>query len=935
MGPSLTVPRLFSYRISAEEATRTAKSQAEKLSYNVACQITTSLGGLGPSIGTEVNFARLRERAANLQKQVNMGTQMLNLAYDGKNASEQREKEQSIRVDKILEQLAEANKRREPTIVNTAPLKPGLDVGLILTKCMQAGASLVAEQSRVSQKDGELQNKSTEIVALNEKLQTLHTEFEASQASLAVFQGQDQRLRGQADAVVQENIALKEQLEKLESSSLQATIVPGLVNDLAAKDAELAQLRPQAVKVDEMAQILTGKDAELKQLRLEAAKVPLLIEDLNVKHKELNQQRFEAAKVPKLDHELFKLRGKAATMSQLEEKVVSTEAQLNELRPKADQFEAMNALNILLQSNIHDHENTIQLLEQQLADLNAQLGLVERTAAEATEMQKKNTAFQREATSLKENIQSLENDLNESRHSVQEVETLQKEVAALKFDWGKYDQLKKDFTAQKDVHAKHLAHVAGLQSKLDKAQARCSQVPDLQGQLGELSQECGSLSQQLSEATKASEGCQTLQEEIEQKTDEIILLKSELKKYEETSLRPLDAREESRQKSGQLTASGEQITKLHEYQRLPDLEKPEIYSAEKADPRQQTMLDLRDRTHREEPPHASDRLQSDPFAVRQDAPRRETADGRSNTVGKGVQTRNSYHEAKIPTKDTNSTREIPDSQPRISSLVVSSSPLSELENTSYFGRQDVRGGHPPSSSYGGDPMLLEDFELVEDILKESRVDSSVDVGLSQRQSHESVGYGDASSRTIVPDQGTRLSSRLRSVLSSRVVQESKTKERRPSRLNIVPSSRTVVAHQGTRLGSRRLQSKTSTQFIEGTQSQERPSTPMASSSPAGPLKHLPNSGVKRPRLDSMEATPKRLKRAPADLEVRTTSNRPTSSGTQIIEPESARPTRISLPSGSPKGSVTGAHAPASKKRGGRKTSKGTKSERYAERFSHK
>jgi hypothetical protein len=76
---------------------------------------------------------------------------------------------------------------------------------------------------------------------------------------------------------------------------------------------------------------------------------------------------------------------------------------------------------------------------------------------------------------------------------------------------------------------------------------------------------------------------------------------------------------------------------------------------------------------------------------------------------------------------------------------------------------------------------------------------------------------------------------------------------------------------------------------------------------------------------------------PADLEVRTTSNRPTSSGTQITEPESARPTRVSLPSGSRKESVIGANAPApGKKRGGRKTSKkGSKSERYAERFSDK
>jgi hypothetical protein len=144
----------------------------------------------------------------------------------------------------------------------------------------------------------------------------------------------------------------------------------------------------------------------------------------------------------------------------------------------------------------------------------------------------------------------------------------------------------------------------------------------------------------------------------------------------------------------------------------------------------------------------------------------------------------------------------------------------------------------------------------------------------------------------------------------------------------------------TRVGG--LRSGVSSQVIQETQSQEqRASTPnVESSSPAGPPKHLPNSAIKRPRVDPIEATQstqsnsKRLRRTPANLEV-SVPKRPMSSSTQITEPETTRGNRVSLPRGSRKGSVIGANAPTpGKAQGGRKSRKNSKSDKYSQRFNH-
>lgn len=245
-------------------------------------------------------------------------------------------------------------------------------------------------------------------------------------------------------------------------------------------------------------------------------------------------------------------------------------------------------------------------------------------------------------------------------------------------------------------------------------------------------------------------------------------------------------------------------------------------------------------------------------------------------------------------------------------LLATSSPLSEIETTSYFDhlagntqkhRQAIRHSLPPSSSYGGDSMLLEDFEAMEGMIESPAglLDQKAVTSLSQLQSQKRAGYGHVSSRTIIRNSGTGWESRqVRTRLQSPVIEETQTQEQPPSSPNMEPSS------------------------------------------PAGPMKHLPNSAIKRPRLDPIEATPstqengKRLKRTPANLDVATASKRPMSSSTQITDPDSARPTGVSLPSGSRKGSVIGANAPApGRTRVSRKTSrKGSKSNRYAERFSN-
>ena len=937
--PSLTASRLLSYHTSAEEATQTARSFGERLGKDVTTQIATSVGALGQSVDEKITLATLRGEVTSLQKEKHLGNEMTKMAQEGKTSSEQREKEQAIRVDKLLEQLAEASKRQEQTSDATSSARPVLDAEMLLNKYLQANSSFNAEQAKVNQKDSELNQKSVEILALNEKLKTLQAESEASRSGLADIERQHEKLQEQADAAVQENITIKEKLKDLASASLEAGRVPKLVEELAEKDAKLAELQPQADKLQDLVQALADKDAELNRLRLEVAKVPALVEDLTGRDTELTRVKLEAAKVPELgqqlvdkETEIVKLREQISTMSELREKVVSKEAELNELRPKAAQFVGTASQNMVLQSQIHGYKNTIQALEQQLASLGAQLGQMKQTASEVVDVQKENTTLKTEAKKVEQTIQHLESELRKVQQSAQEAEDLKKEVATLRVNWGDHDQLKQDLTTQQDLHAKQVARLDEMKSKLDESQATSNQVSELQGQVEELCQKCAILNQQLSEATQAAEKHQAIQNDLEQKNDQIASLKLKVQKFEETSRQLIAAQEDAQQKAMRLSALQEQITKLQ-------LESQELSASTNTDSTpineelasQQAMLDLggmlgQEQAHASQDPAAT--LQSNFSPVRQDTRAEKTGRNSaraSNNVPRSNVPPNGTHETEIGnsqqpslklTADADSVEQIPDSQPGVNimmqQLLATSSPLSEIETTSYFDhlagntqkhRQAIRHSLPPSSSYGGDSMLLEDFEAMEGMIESPAglLDQKAVTSLSQLQSEKRVGYGHVSSRTIIRNSGTGWESRqVRTRLQSPVIEETQTQEQPPSSPNMEPSS------------------------------------------PAGPMKHLPNSAIKRPRLDPIEATPstqengKRLKRTPANLDVATASKRPMSSSTQITDPDSARPTGVSLPSGSRKGSVIGANAPApGRTRVSRKTSrKGSKSNRYAERFSN-
>jgi chromosome segregation ATPase len=938
--PSLTTSRLLSYHNSAEEATQTARSFGEQLGKDVTTQIATSVGALGQSVDAKVTLATLRGEVTTLQKEKELGNEMTKLAHEGKNSSEQREKEQAIRVDKLLEQLAEATKRQEQTSDTTSSPRPGLDAQMLLNKYLQANSSFNAEQAKVNQKDSELYHKSVEILALNERLKTLQAESEASRSGLADVERQHEKLQEQADAAVQENITVKEKLKNLASASIEAGRVPKLVEELAEKDAKLAELQQQAIKLQELVQVLASKDAELNKLRLEVAKVPALVEDLTGRDTELTRVKLEAAKVPELNQqlvdqetEILKLREQISTMSGLREKVVSNEAELNELRPKAAQFVGTASQNMVLQSQIHGYKNTIQALEQQLASLGAQLGRMKQAASEVVDVQKENTALRTKAEKVEQTIQHLESELRKVQRSAQEAEDLKKEVATLRVNWRDYDQLKQDLTTQQDLHAKQVARLDEMKSKLDESQATSNQVTELQGQVEELCQKCANLNQQLSEATQATESYQAIQNDLEQKNDEIASLKSKVQKFEETSRQLIAAQEEAQQKTMRLSALQEQITKLQlESQELSASTRMDITPVNEEPPTQKSMLDLGDMLDQEEQAHASQdpaaTLQSTFSPMQQDTRGEKTNQNttraskdvpRSNVPPNGThetETGNNQQPSLKLTADVDSIQQIPDSQPEVNimmqKLLATSSPLSEIETTNYFDRPagntqkhhgTVRHSLPPSSSYGGDSMLLEDFEAMEGMIDSAAglLDQRAAASLSQLQSQKRTGYGHVSSRTVIKNSGTGSESRqVRTRLQSPVIEETQSQEQRPSGPDVPPSS------------------------------------------PAGPMKHLPNSAIKRPRLDPIEATQstqesgKRLKRTPANLDVATASKRPMSSSTQITDPDSARPTSVSLPSGSRKGSVIGANAPApGRTRVSRKTSrKGSKSNRYAERFSN-
>lgn len=904
-------------------------------------QIATSLGVIGPSIGTEVNLATLRERTASLQKDITLGHQMIKLAYDGKEAAEKRETEQSGRIDKLIEQLSEANKRQRRNIDTTSPPNLGPDVNMLLTKYMQANTNYGAELSKVNQKDEELYQKSLDILVLNEKLRALQADCEASQSSLTGLQGQHHSLRGDVDAIVQENIVLKERLKHSEAASLQAANAPKLIEDLAIRDAELAKLRPEAAKVHALVQDLAGRDAELKQLQVEAAKVPALLQNLTGRDTELDQLRSEAAKVSGLQKELairrtelVKMQEKASAMAQLEEQIALNEAELTDLRPKAAQFAGKASQNLAYQSDIHDYKNTIQLLEQQLAALNEKLGPMRQTVANVAELQEENSALKITAKTVHQTMGLLENELRESRRTAEEVETLQKEITALRMNWADYDQLKKDLISQHNIYAKQVAHLDDLQNKLEEAQTLSNQVPVLQGEVQQLSQKCGNLGQQLNEATKIAERCEDLERGIEQKAKEIVLLRSKLQTSEDTACQLVTAQEDSQRNSRQPATLEKQITKgLGESQNLQAFQKPDVPPVDEENYlTQQTTLHLRQVMDRVEEAHefegTSATLQSNLFSTHQDMPRRKKA-GRSSAEARNdvqcsslrlshaheTEISNSEQSSRDTTKDMNNTQQIPDSQPHFDmrDLLATSSPLSDVESPGFIKRlagdtqgryKELSGSRPPSSSCGGDAMLLEHFEAMEGMIEDRQVVESSgqksDLCPSRRQSQKHVGYGQASSRTVFARDGNVSDSRrLRSTLSSQVIEETQSQEKRLSSPEIMPSS------------------------------------------PAGPAKHLPNSAVKRPRFDPIEATPstrtssKRLKRTPENLEVRKTPKQPMSVSTQLTESDLARANRVRLPSGSRKGSVIGAHAPAHGKAQGshKRSRKSSKSNRYAERFS--
>ena len=934
----LTASRLLSYHASADEATKAARNDAERHGRDVIAQITTSVGRLGKSVEAEATLTTLRGEVKTLQREVQLGGEMTMVANNCKDASEQREKEQAIRVDKLLEQLAEASKRQEQTTDTNSSTRSGLDANMLLTKYQQATTSLNAEQSKVNQKDNELYHKSLEVLALNAKLEKLQAESEASRSGMAAIEGRHEKLQRQADAAVQENITLKEKLNNLASTSQEAAKVPKLVEEIAEKDAKLAEMQPQVVKLPELVQVLACRDAELNKLRHEVARIPALVEDLTGRDTELTRVKLEAAKVLELsqqlvdkDTEILKLREHFSTMSELREKVVSKETELNELRPKAAQAVETASQNMVLQSQIHGYKNTIQALEEQLASLGAQLERMKQTVSEVVDVQKENTALKTEVNKVEQTIQNLMSELRKAQSSAQEAEDLKKEIATLRIEWGDHDQLKQDLKTQQDLHAKQVARLDELSSKLEDSQATSNQVTELQGQVEELCQKCAILNQQLSEATRAAESCKATQDDLERKNEEIASLESKVQSFEVTSRQLIAAREESQQQARRLSALQEQITKLQlESQELTASTRTDIAPIDEDSLTQQFMLDLGGMLDQEDHAHASQdpaaTLQSNLSPTRQhsrgDLTNRNSTRGSNNTPRSKLPS-NSSHETEIRnsqqqsmkvTTDADGIQQIPDSQPQVNmrNLLATSSPLSEIETASYFDcfagnsqkrRATIPHSLAPSSSYGGDSMLLEDFEIMEGMIEPPAgvLDQKAAASLSQLQSQKRAGYGHVSSRKITKISSTGSESRqVRTDLESQVIEETQIQEQRPSSPNMVPSS------------------------------------------PAGPMKHLPNSAIKRPRLDPIEATPstqgsgKRLRRTPANLDIAAASKRPMSSSTQITDPDSPRPTSVVLPSGGRKGSVIGANAPApGKTRVSRKTSrKGSKSNRYTERFSN-
>jgi predicted RNase H-like nuclease (RuvC/YqgF family) len=1011
----------LTYHTTAEEARRAATSQSEQQGKDVLDKMATTLSAVGPSIVTEVEFATLREKNKGLRRVITMGCQAVNEAYEGKRASEIREKEQSRRFDKLIDEVAEAMKPPAPAPQSTPPRNTGPDLNVVMTKWLQANQSYIDEQRKVVEKEGELQQKSLVVVNLQDKLKSLQAEYDTCQARLNSLEG----AQGDADASMQRNISLQSQLEKSKAASIEAAKVPALIQDLAARDEEIRELtpkaskvpaldrelaaraqeinklKPEAARVSLLSQELAAKDQEISKWKSEAAKVSALNELLAVKDREINKLKSEASRVPALRRELTvrdqeisklkpeawkvpvltkeltarnqeikKLKPEAAKVHELIPKLVATEGELaklqplasqipdlvakvtakedelKELRPKAEQIsvlaeklslrdteiaelrpnaaqcDAKSSHNTVLELEATGHKASIQSLEQQLTTVKN----------DAESLQKVHAASKAEIAKSQKTIVSLQTELKKSQRSAQQVEVLQKEIVTLIVNFEDHQQLNESLKAQQSANIKHASHIDELQSKLEEEQKLSSQIPALQEEIQQLSQKYGKLGRKLVEAKSVVEKVKALETGIQQKDQEISVLRTKLQKTEEVGRQLESVQHESQQKTAQLATLQEQTKKLQvDSQRLSGLQEHQTQILDEEEnefPTQQTMLELAEMLNREEVSNMQQSCHSS--STRPDMPQRKRADRTGQKVNEESPSFRKTHDREIqktqkdPRKhagNVDGSQQIPDSQPQTSArqrdlqnILATSSPLSDLlapaahahgVADAHGRHKDLFGSSPPFGSSGGEGMLLEAFEGIESTLRESRVETvrqQTDRPQPQQSSQKQQGYGRTASRTIVVN-GTAETGRhqLRSGMSSQVIPDSQSQEQR------LPT----------------------------------PNLALSSPAGAGVTKHLPNSTAKRPRLDSIEVVipsktnRKKLKRTPANLDVRKTpGKRPMSSGTQATDSGCAN--KVSLPSGSRKGSVIGANAPIPGNTQGRTRAsrKGSKSDRYAERFNH-
>ena len=477
----------------------------------------------------------------------------------------------------------------------------------------------------------------------------------------------------------------------------------------------------------------------------------------------------------------------------------------------------------------------------------------------------------------------------------QRSEFLDKELTTITVKCGDHNLPKKVLNSQRDIINKQPIEIVEFQNGLEKAQSLTSQTPELQSEIQQLPPKYGKLCQEREAAKLAVEGHDKLKAGSLQEYEELSALRTEPEMLKEVANQLYYAQEEGKQKDAQVSTLREQLNKLQAAsQELPGPPKAHTpIEVEDEFPTQQTMLELRDMLDQEEqqdvPNDPAAMLRSSHFQPTLEMPQSQKADRTTPKLKSHAQEAESSEQGtKTHTDGHDETQQIPDSQPQVSTrhvdlqnMLATSSPLSDLKSPGrrteelQQRKRDVPGSHPPSSSCGGDAMLLEGFEGIESLLEDSDADNApryVEIPHSRRQSHKHHGYGHPSSRTMVTKNGTGpVFPNQRSGKSSQVTEKIPTQEPRlssPSRLL---------------------------------------------SSPAGLMKHLPNSAVKRLRLDHIEAisstqaSSKRLKRTPANLKIGKSLQQPSmSSSTQITEPDLGRASRVGLGNGSRKGNVVGA-----------------------------